>query len=352
MILSLDRSTQLTMFGANRLDIEFHGKYQIFQKPPKHLGAKGNFGVQPSQSTLLGYTPAARPNLAGFTRPWRALRGSCRVAAIHANFRSARKALLKSALITDEEKQRLSSVNLRIHANDSMYFMPDAVHYLAVGLSACRCITTSLQHLGINSINDVLYLPSGYGRELRFAQLLLPHSTIIASDIDRTGLNFCHKEFGVKTVLSNDSFSVPHLDGQFDLIWCGSLITHLNEASAVRLLELFYSLLAPGGLCLFSTHGTMHAHWIEKRSQTYGLSEAGQRDLLKQFGDGGYGYANYLGLRNYGISVVSYSKMVSLAKTVGTWSEVIYLERGWHNSHDVFGFSNRDRTIDLARPSH
>ena len=223
-----------------------------------------------------------------------------------------------------------------------MYFMPDAVHYLAVGLSACRCITKSLQHLGINSINNVLYLPSGYGRELRFAQLLLPHSTIIASDIDRTGLNFCHKEFGVKTVLSNDSFSVPHLDGQFDLIWCGSLITHLNEASAVRLLELFYSLLAPGGLCLFSTHGTMHAHWIEKRSQTYGLSEAGQRDLLKQFGDGGYGYANYLGLRNYGISVVSYSKMVSLAKTVGTWSEVIYLERGWHNSHDVFGFSNRD----------
>ena len=69
MILSLDRSTQFTMFGANRLDIEFHGKYQIFQKPPKHLGAKGNLESNRLNQLILVIRRPLGQNLAGFTRP-------------------------------------------------------------------------------------------------------------------------------------------------------------------------------------------------------------------------------------------------------------------------------------------
>jgi hypothetical protein len=181
-------------------------------------------------------------------------------------------------------------------------------------------------------------------------QLLLPQSRIVASDIEQSAINFCHEQFGVRTVLSTESFSTLAIDAQFDLIWCGSLITHLSEARAVRLLELFYSLLAPGGLCLFSTHGPTQANWIEEGSETYGLSEAGQRELLKQFSDRGYGYANYPKLKNQGISVVSHNKMVSLATTVGAWTEAIFLERGWANNHDVYGFCTYDPVVGGIEP--
>lgn len=90
----------------------------------------------------------------------------------------------------------------------------------------------------------------------------------------------------------------------------------------------------------FTTHGQTSVKWIQENRQTYGLTASSQRELLSQFHKRGYGYANYKNQHGYGISVVSHDRMLSIARSVGQWDEVIYLERGWDNHQDVYGFTN------------
>ncbi len=52
------------------------------------------------------------------------------------------------------------------------------------------------------------------------------------------------------------NLSLPH---RFDLIWCGSLITHIDEWAAVDLLDFFCRHLADRGVCVFTTLGQKFA---------------------------------------------------------------------------------------------
>ncbi len=75
----------------------------------------------------------------------------------------------------------------------------------------------------------------------------------------------------------------------------------------------------------------------------YGLSADAARQLLSRFEEKGYGYADYENQRGYGISVVSHERMSALARGAGEWNEISFLERGWDQHQDVYGFS-------LSRP--
>ena len=73
-------------------------------------------------------------------------------------------------------------------------------------------------------------------------------------------LDFCQRAFSAKTVRSDIDFNKLSLPGKYDLIWCGSLVTHLDELAAINLLKFFHSHLSPDGLCIFTTHGQYSAN--------------------------------------------------------------------------------------------
>jgi len=176
------------------------------------------------------------------------------------------------------------------------------------------------------------------GRVLRFLKSKFEDANITAAEIDHTALNFCQTEFSVNSIESNIIFGNINFTEKFDLIWCGSLFTHINQKSAIELIQLFHDILIPGGICIFSMHGETSINWIKNKTKTYGLSEDACNELLSSYNDTGYGFANYDNQNGYGISVATKDYIINMANSIGIWDEPIFLECGWDNHHDVYGF--------------
>jgi hypothetical protein len=151
-------------------------------------------------------------------------------------------------------------------------------------------------------------------------------------------LDFCRRTVSVNSIASDPDFNNISLTDKFDLIWCGSLITHIDEAGAFKLLKLFYHHLSSDGLCVFTTHGQYSVESLQNRTITYGLTANEQSELLLKYRKMGYGYADYENKHGYGISAVSHTRMSAIAHSVGDWKETIFMERAWDNHQDVYGY--------------
>jgi SAM-dependent methyltransferase len=101
-------------------------------------------------------------------------------------------------------------------------------HYLSVGLSGLRIMRLALEIAGATDPKAILDLPCGHGRVLRHIRVAFPAARITACDLDRDGVDFCVREFGVNGVYSSSKPAEIPIGDQFDLIWCGSLLTHLS----------------------------------------------------------------------------------------------------------------------------
>ena len=255
------------------------------------------------------------------------------------SFRSATKKLASADTLTHEEKALVYHVSARVHPEDTMYAVSSDEEYLSAGLSALRCIQYCLNYLNNHKkVRSILDFPCGYGRVLRFLRARFPDADVTVSDIDREAVDFCTRVFAAIPEMSNRDFTRLSIARRFDLIWCGSLITHIDEAAATHLLRFFLDHLAPGGVCVFTTHGQRAVNSIQENLHTFGLTEDAQQQLVSGFYESGYGYADYP--NGHGaISVVSRERMRSIACSVGRWKEVCYLEHGWDNLQDVYSFS-------------
>ncbi len=133
--------------------------------------------------------------------------------------------------LTPDEKELLQSVSLNVYPFDSMYVLGQADHYLLVGLSAIRCIEAALENAIIRTsgIKSILDFPVGYRRVLRFLRVRFPQARISGAEIDFSAMKFCIRQFSVEPITAPQDFSLLSTPGKFDLIWCGSLVTHLNE---------------------------------------------------------------------------------------------------------------------------
>jgi SAM-dependent methyltransferase len=262
-------------------------------------------------------------------------------AKVKRDFKNAINRLLSSTELTNKEKLLLGKISHHIHYDDGMY-VGNAFHYISVGLSASRCIYKALDSTGKEClVNTILDFPCGYGRVLRFLRVMFPDANISCAEIDKSALDFCHKTFFTNPIKSKTTFNDINLPEKFDLIWCGSLFTHINEEAASNLLRFFYNHLSDNGLCVFTTHGQMSIDFIQNKKHTYGLTEDAHQKLIQEFQAEGYGYVDYPFQPGYGISVVSHQRMLELAKDAGNWDETLFLEHGWDKHQDVYAFLKR-----------
>jgi len=123
----------------------------------------------------------------------------------------------------------------------------------------------------------------------------------------------------------------------FDLIWCGSLVTHLKEPAIVALLKLFRRHLTAGGVVVFTTHGDFVAHRMNEECN-YGLPREETPRVRREYATNGYGYADYSGAENYGVSATSPDWVRARVRELGGLTEVFFRERGWDDHQDVLGF--------------
>lgn len=252
----------------------------------------------------------------------------------HFRVRAAELVSNKSAF-TEAEQEVLASISLKISSSDRMY-QGDIMHYYRNGFSGMRCIEEAIRSAGIKGIQTILDLPCGHGRVLRHICQRFPGAQIIGCDLDEHGVKFCKDELGVTAVISKIDLTTLHLPHQFDLIWCGSLITHFDENQINTLLTFFHRHLSPNGLLVFSAHGEEAARRIKTAGASYSISQPILDALFNQYEQEGYGYQDYAGEPGIGVSLTTPEWMRGMLAKIGL-REVYFSAHGWDNHHDIFG---------------
>ena len=216
-------------------------------------------------------------------------------------------------------------------------FTGDMAHYFNVGKSALFAIDTALTavHQSRKNIHTILDLPCGHGRVMRHLRASFPHAELTACDLNKASVDFCAQAFNAKPIYSHLDMRRVLLPVGYDLIWSGSLLTHLRADSCAEFIRLFSSIVKPGGLIIF----TMHGRWVERslatRRYIYGLIEPQVVSILKEYEATGFGYADYPGKSGYGISISSPAFVLSQLAGLPDLKLVSYHEKGWDNHQDV-----------------
>src|SRR5260370_28242185 len=114
--------------------------------------------------------------------------------------------------------------------------------YFSVGWSALRCINISLMAAGTEpaSVGTILDLPCGHGRVQRYLREAFQNADITACDLLHDGVDYCAKTFGARPLYSDENPANIAIEANsFDLIWVGSLLTHLRADRWRDFLGLF-----------------------------------------------------------------------------------------------------------------
>jgi SAM-dependent methyltransferase len=232
----------------------------------------------------------------------------------------------------------------RIHALDEMMtrVTPWGLdRYRATGRSAFENCEASLAAAG-RSFSDVrtcLDLPCGYGRVLRLLQHRIGPAGVTACELDPGAVDFCRREFGVQGLLSADDPDRLAFPDAYDLIWVGSLFTHLDPGRCAALLRRLGAALRTGGVLVFTTHG--ESCFARPGLPFYGrmFSAIGER-MTAEFKRDGHCYSPYYATGYYGISLHSEEFVRKLVResVAEPMQPVRFQPRGWDDHQDVWAY--------------
>ncbi|WP_158543296.1 class I SAM-dependent methyltransferase [Dyella psychrodurans] len=231
---------------------------------------------------------------------------------------------------------RSAEVSRTISPSDTMYNQ----WYYEIGESAVDNIALAWQASSNDRISRVLDLPCGHGRVLRHLLRLFPDAHFDACDLDEEGVAFCANTFGARPLLSKADLTTMHFDTSYDLIWVGSLFTHISRDLARTWLSHLANYLSPRGMLV----GTTHGRWCEHVYKVHPyISPEGWRVVLNGYKSSGYGYCDYhpeeshTYLRgSYGISLAMPHATVADIEQIPGIRLLMYRERAWSDHQDVF----------------
>ena len=251
----------------------------------------------------------------------------------------------------------LPGVEGRVHRADAMLYdesEASIANYVRAARSAMANIEGALDSVDrtFEDVTSCLDFGCGHGRVLRFLQQRIPPSQITACDVDEGGVRFCAAEFGVRPLVSNWDLRKVRL-GRYDLIWSGSVFTHLDGDDGDLLLERLAQSLEPGGLLVFSIHGRF---CIDGLDQLYnGLYAEVADEIRREVAENGYSFRVYEDPRfgrfpaKYGMTWHDLDYLESRVTTLsgGRLRRVYWQPQGWDHHHDVVGF---ERMAEFGDP--
>ena len=243
------------------------------------------------------------------------------------------RARFRASLSDPGEVSLLDAASDALSPRDGM-FRGNGMHYYSVGLSAMRCIRRVLERTP-TTVRTILDLPCGFGRVLRFLGPAFPQAHVHACDILREGVDCCAADLGATAAYSRPDLDHLELGRRFDLIWCGSLVTHLPLHSTRQLLRFSARHLQPGGILLFSTHGEFAAGRV-RTGKGYGSSQDHVQSALEAFARDAYGFVPNPRQPGYGISLTSPGCIRAELSEICGLEEVDFQARAWDGHHDVF----------------
>jgi SAM-dependent methyltransferase len=222
----------------------------------------------------------------------------------------------------------LENLITTISPNDDMY-LANKDDYFTVGQKALEIILNSIGD-DVDKVKTVLDMPCGFGRVIRFLRAFWPHAKIVANDLNWDAVDFCHKTFNAIVSHSNTDIQGLQFPFKFDLIWVGSLFTHLDEVRCDNLLKILIENLNEEGTVVFTTHGRIAAYLVNIREPSFSLSEEQCKSLTDDFYKSGFGYVNYDdNYPYYGFSLIKPSYIINKIEKIQVVKILTVEERAW-----------------------
>lgn len=204
--------------------------------------------------------------------------------------------------------------------------------YMDVSASALRAILAALHTTGTD-VQRVLDFGCGYGRVLRAIRAAFPDAHLFAADLNAEALHAASQMFNATPIEGNPDISQIDQVTGIDLVWCGSVLTHLDAPRWAELWGYFHRALAPNGVVVATTHGRRVAERLAQ-GRDYGLTPEQVGQVLNSYRSMGFGYVEYSPGRRYGISLATPGWAIASAQTAG-FRVRGYDEAGWDNHQDV-----------------
>lgn len=242
---------------------------------------------------------------------------------------------------------RKRGINRDLNPNDNALTGHSAhQHYYSVGADAIRVIINALLAQSRQPPQSILDFPSGSGRVTRHLRAFFPKARIVASDLYDDHLHFCREAFQIDCLLSQADISEIDFGEKFDLIFCGSLLTHLPETSFLDTINLIGRSLTDSGIAVITLHGRFSDH-LQATMPNFYIPDQYYEVATESVRRTGFGYIDYpydflkrLFDREdgYGIALVRPHWVLRLLEPRTDLRLLGYVERGWDNHQDVLIF--------------
>jgi SAM-dependent methyltransferase len=217
-------------------------------------------------------------------------------------------------------------------------------HYFGVGADALWLIVRALHATLRDPPRTILDFPSGSGRVTRHLRAFFPAARVVACDLYDYHVAFCRDVLGAVGVMSCENFDELDFGERFDVIFCGSLLTHLPEHLARSALRLLARSLSERGIAIATLHGR-HSDVIQARKWKY-LSDELYAVAAATVPQTGFGYVAYDHdfkkrfdqQSDYGVALV-WPRWMAAALEQDTATRLLgYEERAWDDHQDVVVF--------------
>jgi SAM-dependent methyltransferase len=207
--------------------------------------------------------------------------------------------------------------------------------YFAIGCSALKAIRLAQIASGKGDFESILDMPCGHGRVLRWLRAAYPDAKLTACDLLAEGVDFCADQFQATPVYSTIAPDADLFADRYDLIFVGSLLTHVDARQWDRLIALWHRLLTPDGLLVVTTHGELVAERM-RAGHHYGYPPHAVRRMLRTYEHSGFAFLEeHPGNLDYGISIARPNWTLSRLLQQPDFRVVLASEALWACHQDV-----------------
>lgn len=222
-------------------------------------------------------------------------------------------------------------VDRTLAPRDGMMSAGKPEQYFELGRRALELIHFSGQLCDKPHYPDILDLPCGHGRVLRWLRAHYDYARITACDLDRDCVDFCAKQFRARPVYSDPDLRKLPFENQFDLIWVGSLVTHLSEERWLSTLDCLVRWVRECGVIVFTTQGRAVSSLLARGRRDV-VENIDKTALLDAYARTGFAYERYFesnATEDYGLALTSPEWLM---RTLQRYPQMImraYLEEAW-----------------------
>lgn len=252
-----------------------------------------------------------------------------------------------------ELRDRLATASREVSPFDTMYHeiqREDKSWYFTNAQETFTFLNMYFGLLGkdLASFRTVLDYGSGFGRLTRYFVALFGADNVIACDTSTRAVDFVTATLGCIGTYAQPPFNRIEFPKKAELIFAGSLFTHISLAGWREVLDLFAQSLSPGGYVVMTTAGEHVVRDLQAGGRRFGIGETEAASLASTFDREGFAFAGYPDgadptgrKKQAGRCVASNAWVSSFVERETPFRVKAFLERGWSNRQDIYVLSCR-----------